>query len=217
MIPEFYPRKLPKAVLFDWDNTLVNTWRVAYDSINIAREAVGFSPLTIEEFWNKPHHSLRDSAHDLFGEHHIQGEKLFYESVEKLHLQDISMLEGAESLIEDLTRLGIYLGIVSNKVGPFLRKEVDHLGWTPHFRKVIGARDTEKDKPSHIPVLAALETSSIVPSHDVWFVGDSIVDVYCARASGCIPVVVGEGEASKQDDIILAKDCHGLANIIKSL
>ncbi len=217
MIPEFYPRKKPKAILFDWDNTLVNTWRVAFDSINLAREAIGFSPLTIEEFWNKPHHSTRDAATDLFGKHAKEGERLFYENVEKLHLKDISILEGAEELLHELSSLGIYLGIVSNKVGHFLRKEVDHLGWNPHFKKIVGSKDTEKDKPSHIPVLAALETSSIVPSHDVWFVGDSIVDVYCARASGCIPVVVGSGEAAKEQDIILANDCHGLANIIKNI
>lgn len=217
MIPDFYPRKVPKAILFDWDNTLVNTWELVFDSINYVREHLGLSLLTLEEFWNKPHHSMRDAASDLFGERHIEGEKLFYEAVEKLHLKDITKLDGTDALLDCLSDMGIYLGVVSNKTGHLLRKEADHLDWTRYFRKIVGARDTEKDKPSHIPVLAALETSFIAPSHDVWFVGDSIVDVQCARASGCIPVVVGDGEAARQDDIILAKDCQGLANIIKNL
>src|SRR3990167_7495700 len=153
MIPDFYPRKLPRAILFDWDNTLVNTWRVAFDSINFARNALGLPLFTLDEFWSRPHHSIRDSAADIFGEFHEKGEEFFYEAVEKLHLQDISMLDGAEALLEELVNRDIYLGIVSNKAGDFLRKEVDHLGWTPHFQKVIGAKDTEKDKPSHLPVL----------------------------------------------------------------
>lgn len=217
MIPEVYPHKLPKAILFDWDNTLVDTWRVAYESINIARETLGLGTITVDDFWGRPHHSMRDAGEDLFGDQCLEGERLFYEAVEKLHLKELTSLQGAEALIEELRSRDIYLGIVSNKTGNYLRKEVAHLGWTPHFKKVIGARDVEADKPSALPVIAALKESSIAPSHDVWFVGDSIIDVYCARASGCIPVVVGHGEAAQQNDIIHAKDCQGLAKLVASL
>ena len=217
MIPEIYPKKLPKAILFDWDNTLVNTWQVAYDAMNVAREAVGRLPFTVDEFWSQPHHSMRDVAFKLFGEHYEKGQRIFYETVEKFHLEDLAFLQGAEILLQDLKARGIYMGIVSNKEGKYLRKEVTHLGWASHFQQIIGAQDTEEDKPSPVPVLAALHKSAIAPGHDVWFVGDSIVDVYCARASGCVPVVMGHGEASQQEDIIHAKDCHGLAQLIISL
>ncbi len=217
MIPEVYPRKAPRAILFDWDNTLVDTWRIAYDAINFARKALNLTPITTDDFWQRPHYSMRDSSFDLFGESQEKGIQIFYEAVEKIHLEEISVLQGASSLLESLKARGIYLGIVSNKDGYHLRKEVEHLGWKSHFHQVIGARDTEKDKPSSIPVLAALYESKINPGHDVWFVGDSIVDVLCARASGCVPVVVGEGEASQQDNIIHARDCHGLAKLVASL
>lgn len=217
MIPEFYPRKLPKAILFDWDNTLVNTWRVAYDAMNVALEAVGRDSITVDEFWSRPHHSMRDAAYELFGEHHEKGRRIFYETVEKRHLHNIVALQGAESLLKNLKNLSIYTGIVSNKEGNYLRREVEHLGWKPHFRQIVGAQDTEEDKPSPVPVLVALQDSTVVPGHDVWFVGDSIVDVYCARASGCVPVVVGHGEAAQQDDIIHAKNCDGLAQLIANL
>ncbi len=217
MIPHFYPRKLPKAVLFDWDNTLVDTWRVAYDSINIALEALHLKTLTTEEFWKQPHLSLRDASRNLFGDFAEEGEKIFYDAVKKLHLQELITLEGAEPLLKILKTRGIYTGVVSNKDGNLLRKEIHHLGWNDHFHKVIGSRDAEEDKPSHLPVLAALHTSTVLPSHDVWFVGDSIVDVHCARASGCIPIVVGHGDAAQEEDIIHAKNCASLARIISSL
>ncbi len=217
MIPEAYPQKLPKAILFDWDNTLVDTWKVAFQSINLAREILGFEKITIDDFWTRPHNSMRDASRELFGEHHKEGEKIFYDNIEKLHLEEIGIHDGAENLLHELAEMGIYLGVVSNKHGNILRREVNHLGWDPHFTKVIGARDTKEDKPSAIPVIAALHESKIDPSHDVWFVGDSIVDVHCARASGCIPVVVGDGPASKENDIIQAYDCNGLAGILKKL
>lgn len=217
MIPFHYPKKLPKAILFDWDNTLVDTWQVAYDSLNTALKTLGHKTITIQEFWKQPHLSLKDSSRELFGDFFEEGERLFYESVKKIHLTTLATLSGAETLLQDLKKRDIYVGVVSNKDGHILRKEVEHLGWSPHFHQVIGSRDTEEDKPSHLPVIAALQKSTVVPSHDVWFVGDSIVDVYCARASGCVPVVVGKGEASQEKDIIHAKDCVSLAQLISSL
>lgn len=217
MIPDLYPRKVPKAILFDWDNTLVDTWRVVFHSMNTALEGVNRPIITVEEFWKRPHHSLRDTAVELFGEHAEKGEQIYYEAFSKSHLENMSVLAGAESLLNDLKRKGIYVGVVSNKDGSHLRKEVTHLGWDSHFRRVIGARDTKEDKPSSIPVLAALQGSTIAPSHDVWFVGDSIVDVNCARASGCVPIVVGEGEAAEQHDIVHAKDCAGLLELLARL
>lgn len=217
VIPHFYPKKLPKAILFDWDNTLVDTWRVAYDSLNSSLKALGRKTFTQEEFWKQPHLSLKDSSRDLFGDYFAEGEKLFYESVKRIHLKELLTLKGAETLLKDLKTRNLYMGVVSNKEGLLLRKEVEHLGWKDFFHQVVGSRDAEEDKPSHLPVLAALQTSAVIPSHDVWFVGDSIVDVHCARASGCIPVVVGHGDASQEDDIIYAQDCYGLAQIIANL
>lgn len=217
MIPSIYPQTLPRAILFDWDNTLVDTWSVAFKGINAALEAVGRLPITIEEFWQRPHHSMRDAAVELFGDSFERGERVFYETVEKIHLQEVKALLGAEHLLDNLKARGIYLGIVSNKEGSYLRKEVHHLGWKSYFREIVGARDAKEDKPSALPVLAALKDSKINPSHEVWFVGDSIVDVHCARASGCVPIVVGIGVASQQEDIVHAKDCQGLAQLITSL
>jgi phosphoglycolate phosphatase len=217
MIPSKYPHKLPKAILFDWDNTLVDTWRTVFEALNASREAVGHPSFSVEEFWQRPHHSMRDTADELFGNHVERGMQIFYGMIEKSHLHNLSILEGAESLLKTLKIKGIYLGVVSNKDGHHLRKEVDHLGWDHHFRRVIGARDTAADKPSPIPVLAALQDSAISPSHDVWFVGDSIVDVICARESGCVPIVVGQGEASLQEDVVHAKDCSGLELLLARL
>ncbi len=216
-IPHPYPHVLPKAILFDWDNTLVDTWRVAFESLNIARKALNLQEISTESFWKQPHLSLKDASSTLFGDFPEEGERLFYDSVKKLHLQNLAALDGAAALLTNLKSRGIYMGVVSNKDGPLLRKEVHHLGWNDHFHQVIGSRDAEEDKPSHLPVLAALKASTIAPSHEVWFVGDSIVDVHCARASGCVPIVVGIGEAAAEEDVIYAKDCHGLAEIMASL
>jgi phosphoglycolate phosphatase len=86
----------------------------------------------------------------------------------------------------------VYMGVVSNKKGVNLRKEVQHIGWGKYFDKVVGADDTPRDKPFPDPVIAALEGSGIAAGPDVWFIGDSAIDMQTAHATGCVPMWYGE-------------------------
>ena len=52
------------------------------------------------------------------------------------------------------------------------------------------AEDAPEDKPSPIPVSMALEGSGIAPGADVWFVGDTSIDMECAHNARCVPVLV---------------------------
>lgn len=217
MIPSLYPQTCPKVVLFDWDNTLVDNWRVILDSINYTLELYEMPILTVDEFWARPHHSVRDASKELFGHDHLRAVDIYYERVKEKHLENLQVMEGAHELLDLLATRGIFVGIVSNKQGEILRRESTHLGWDHHFGSIVGSLDTPEDKPSALPGLHALKPSFVDPGHDVWFVGDSIVDVLCAKAMNAVPVVVGEGDASKESDIIQAGTCKTLANIISSL
>jgi phosphoglycolate phosphatase len=82
------------------------------------------------------------------------------------------------------------LAVVSNKTGNYLRREAQHLKWDSLFHRVVGATDCARDKPSPEPVHKALEGSGITPGADVWFVGDTDIDLECAHNSGCAAVLV---------------------------
>ncbi|MBV8776512.1 MAG: HAD family hydrolase, partial [Alphaproteobacteria bacterium] len=75
--------------------------------------------------------------------------------------------------------------------GTVLRSEAEHLGWTPFFGAIVGAGDAHADKPHCAPVELALRPSGVAPGPDVWFVGDTAVDMECALAAGCVPVLLG--------------------------
>jgi phosphoglycolate phosphatase len=77
--------------------------------------------------------------------------------------------------------------------------EVEHLGWSAHFRRVIGAGDAIADKPHPAPVAKALEGSGI-PPEKAWFVGDTALDMKCAQSAGAVPVLLGSGEAIPADE-----------------
>ena len=218
MIPDIYPQARPQAILFDWDNTLVDSWRTILDCINIAKASMDIPPMTEKEFWAIPHHSVKNAAQELFGKNWQEAEEIYYKNVREKHLEGLSLLDGAAELLDHLTHQSdIYVAVVSNKHGELLRRESTHLGWDHHYGSIIGSRDTAEDKPSPIPVHEALKPAGLKAGHHVWFIGDSVVDVECARNSGCVPVVVGNAEASNQNDIVHAKTCQGIKDLLGKL
>ena len=188
-LPPF--NRLPKAVLFDWDNTLITNWRCIHASINAALAAFDLPQWTLEESYGRVRRSLRDSFPDIFGDEWEKARDIFYAHFKAHHLDYMDVLPGAEAMLRDLAGRGIRLGVVSNKNGSFLRAEAEFLGWTGLFDALIGATDAPADKPDPAPVTLALAPSAIPAGPDVWFIGDADVDMEIAHRTGCVPILVG--------------------------
>jgi phosphoglycolate phosphatase len=181
----------PRAILFDWDNTLVDNWGTIQVALNAALTAMGFPPWTLEETRLRVRASMRDSFPRMFGQRWPEARDIFYAAYRANHLDTLKTLPGADQLIPALAELGLYLGVVSNKTGPLLRAEATRLGWDRHFRRLVGAGDAKHDKPAPDPVYLATEELTITDYKHVWFVGDAAIDMECARHAGCIAVLVG--------------------------
>ncbi len=186
------PGNLPIAVLLDWDNTLVDSWPIIYEALRETFVALDRQPWTLEETKQRVHHSLRDSFPELFGDDWQRAMRLYFDTFEQQHLDRLTPLPGAESLLKELQAKGIYAGLVSNKTGRYLRIEVEHLGWQGYFGRTVGAGDAALDKPAKDGVLMALEGSNIQPGISVWFVGDSTVDMEIAHNAGCLSILMRE-------------------------
>lgn len=184
--------KKPKAILFDWDNTLADTWPTIHQALFKTFIAMGHEPWSMEVTKERVHRSLRDSFPEIFGDRWQEAGDLYLKHFKEIHLTMLDPLMHAEEVLSALKTTDIYVAVVSNKTGENLRLEVDHIGWNQYFSKVIGAKDAKQDKPSILPVLMALDGSGITPSADVWFVGDSVTDMECAHNAGCVAVFYGD-------------------------
>jgi phosphoglycolate phosphatase len=95
------------------------------------------------------------------------------------------------------------------------------LGWSALFGAIVGAGDAAADKPDAAPVRLALEASGIGTGESVWFVGDTGVDIECARNSRCVSVLLG-GEMAEEELARLAPhlvfdDCPALFRFVRGL
>jgi phosphoglycolate phosphatase len=206
-------RTPPRAILFDWDNTLVESWGVIHEAMNLTLAAMGYGHWTREETEKRVRASLRDSFPAMFGERWRDAEQIFYSSFSAIHLKHLRALPGADEMLVHLAGNGLYLGVVSNKRGEYLRREADHLGWTGHFRVLAGAGDSVRDKPAIEHVHLAL--GKLACGQDVWLVGDADIDLKCAWNAGCTPVLMrpaapAEGEFPGHEPVLYFPDCAGL-------
>jgi len=187
----------PEAVIFDWDNTLVDAWPGIATALNAALTRFGHPAWTLDEVRARVRRSLRESFPSLFGRGWEEAKDVFYEALERSHLAHVTPLPGALATLDHAARAGIPLAVVSNKTGRFLRREAEALGWTGRFAALVGAGDAAADKPDPAPMrlaLAALgrEAGPGVVHPGIWYVGDTALDMLAARNAGLTGVLVGD-------------------------
>lgn len=180
----------PKAILFDWDNTLIDGWAAIEAGLNAAFAAFGKPAWTRAQVLANVRKSLRDSFPEHFGAEWERARDIFYEAVQATHLQVIRPLPETVSMLDAVAHLP--LGVVSNKQGPLLRTEAAHLGWAGRFQVLVGAGDAVADKPSGAPLHLALARMGLQAGPHIWYVGDTSIDMQAARAAGCIAVLLGD-------------------------
>lgn len=180
----------PAALIFDWDNTLVDSWGVIRAAMNVTLTAMGHAPWDLAEIKSRVALSMRDSFPRLFGGRWPEARDIFYKAYTDIHLDTLAPLPGAEAMLERLAGLGVKLAVVSNKNGGFLREEASHLGWDRWFGSLVGATDAPADKPSAAPVRLTRDRLGLSAADGIWFVGDAVVDMECAANSGCLPVLL---------------------------
>ena len=212
----------PVAVLFDWDNTLVDTWGVIHDALNKTFVEFGLEPWTMDQVRGRVRRSMRESFPPLFGDRWEEAGSYFMDAFAAVHLERIAPINGAEDMLRTFQSLGLFLGVVSNKTGEFLREEAEHLAWDGFFGRIIGATDAPQDKPARDPVDLALTSSGFETGPNVWFVGDTDVDLECAVNAGCTPVLIREtaprtGEFADYPPVYHFESCLALSNFVQNM
>jgi phosphoglycolate phosphatase len=180
----------PRAVIFDWDDTIIDSWGPSLKSLNTALVAMGEKPWSDDEARRRAGPSARDLFRQLFGDRWQEADKIFFDALRALFLEHIPVFPDVEPVLRTLAEHKVYMAVVSNKRGPLLRTEAKDTGFDRYFGKVVGAGDAAADKPDPAPVHMALEGSGIAPGAHVWFVGDSHTDMLCAANTGCTALLV---------------------------
>jgi phosphoglycolate phosphatase len=209
---------LPRAVIFDWDNTLVDSWGAIAEAINYVRARYGLPTWDMEGIMANCTRSARESFPDWFGDQWQIAWEDYYAYFDKVRTRiGIHPISGAVELLVWLKAQGIPALVVSNKSGDYLRQEAAQLGWEPYFAAIVGAHDAVRDKPAREHADHALGLAGLIAGRDIFFIGDSESDISCARNADCTPILIGSKNAAEKLNVeIFAADCAAVLQLLKA-
>ncbi len=202
-------KTFPRAVIFDWDNTLVDSWGAIAEAINFVRAKYGLKVWDGDEIMAHCTRSARESFPDWFGDKWRDAWQDYYDKfIEARRLMGLHEAKGASQLLAWLSDKKVPMVVVSNKSGEHLRVEAGQMGWTQYFASIVGAHDAPRDKPAREHADRALILAGLKNGPHVWFIGDSETDILCARAAECTPVLIGDaGDAKRLGVKTFFADC----------
>lgn len=206
----------PSAIIFDFDDTLINAREIINQSLAATLNHFNIDPKLLDNI--EMHLSLKDYFYQIFKNDVSQAADVYYQNYD-LFSQNLKAFDFAEDVLKFLKSKQIFTSIVSNKSGSRLRKEViGKFMWGSYFYHIIGSGDAVKDKPSALPAKAALDGANISDYKNVWFIGDSLVDVETAYNLGCKAVLFGKNPPKSQLPVYLSVEDHSsLLNILKEI
>jgi phosphoglycolate phosphatase len=185
-----------KAVIFDLDGTLVDSARDIVAALNHGLAQAGHPPMAVAAahaiisvgLERMVELALQESgtppaAAELEGLQAISRE--YYDQHLLVHTRPYA---GAIEVLSALRSAGARLGVCTNKLQLPARRVLTELGMEHFFDVVIGRDSLPHSKPHPEPLLASLRALDASPDHAV-MVGDSDIDVACAKAAG-VPVIV---------------------------
>ena len=184
------------AVLFDLDDTLIDSFDARVDALSSAFRGAGLQHLDPKQFFHEMQgRQLLDALTEL---EEREGQELglverYREGYWNRKPGLIGMYPGVGPLLEALRGRGIRLAVVTQKwrsvemdgrlVGA--AEELSELGIADLFSAVVGLEDVTRFKPDPEPVEVALRRLSVAPQEAV-MVGDSPADIEAGRAAGCL-------------------------------
>ncbi len=204
-----------RGILFDLDGTLLDTSEDLAGAINYVMRKYHFDTKTVEQIKSYAGNGIRKLVARSVpqGEQHSDFEKIF-EDFRKYYTGHCRIrtgpYPGIPELLEQLSRAGYSLAIVSNKNHQAVA-ELNQQFFQEYISIAIGQKEGRRTKPAPDSVYDALEQLGLAPE-EALYVGDSDVDKATADHAGLDCVLVGWGFRSQE----LLKKLHPMKIITQA-
>jgi pyrophosphatase PpaX len=173
-----------KYVFFDLDGTLIDTVPLILESFNYTfmhhfgetrPEAETISYIGIP---------LIKHLGEIYPGKEEELAKTYREYNDRKHDSSIGVFLGICQLIKTLYEKGIVLGVVTSKRRELAVRGLKLFNLMDYFAFVNGSEASQKHKPEGEPLLKAMEAVNALNTEEVLYVGDSPLDILCAKNAG---------------------------------
>jgi beta-phosphoglucomutase len=184
----------PRAVIFDMDGVLVDSYRAHWESWHFMADELGkgltepqfvttfgrTSREIIAEHWGADCLSLDEIA-----EFDRRKEALYREIVAR----DFPAMEGASDLIRALSTAGFRLAVGSSGPPENVALAIERLGAEAYFQTLVTGKDVTRGKPDPQVFLTAADRLQVPPA-DCAVIEDAPVGIAAANAAGMTSIAL---------------------------
>jgi phosphoglycolate phosphatase len=188
-----------RAVLFDFDGTLGDSYDAIAATVNYVRAAHQLVPLSVAEVRRNvgygPAQLLSATVPGVDLPADLERYRTHHATVFREHTR---LLPGALDVVRALKRRGKLTAVCSNKPRGFTKELLDFLGLAPHIDALFGPEDVARPKPAPDMLLAALQRLNVTAG-EALYIGDMRSDIQTARGAGVRVWVVPTGSDEVED------------------
>ena len=179
------------GIIFDLDGTLLDTLEDLADSVNMVLSRHGLPEHPVDAYRNFVGSGMPVLVRRALPEE-VQDEDHFNECLEEVRQEysrrwanKTAPYPGILQALEALAASGIPMAVLSNKPHEATVHTVGHFFPDGYFQVVQGALPNGAVKPDPEPALEVAARMGLKP-HQVYFLGDSNVDMFTANSAGMI-------------------------------
>jgi phosphoglycolate phosphatase len=189
------------SIIFDLDGTLLDTLSGIAETANAVLVRHGFPVHPEEDYKSFVGDGLsvlieRITPHGAGESILMNCGRMFLELYAKNWDRTCRPYDGIEEMLTAIQKLGIGMAVLSNKPHAFTKLFVERF-FPPHtFSQVYGQREGFAKKPDPGVALKIAEKQGFLPN-EMFFVGDTAIDIRTGRASGMTTVAVTWGFRDK--------------------
>jgi len=182
-----------RAVIFDCDGVLFDSWRANVAYYNAVRAALGLPPMDAD--WERRAHFLATSSvfQEMFGDDRalLERARQIAQTIDYEPFYELMVpVPGLHEVLAHL-RPSWRLGMATNR-GSTVQEVVRRFGLDAWLDAAVGVLDVARPKPYPDVILACLARLDVTPASGV-YVGDAESDLVAARAAGVEFVAIGDG------------------------
>lgn len=180
-----------KAVLFDFDGTIMNTNDIIIQSWQHTFRTIEGKERPLHEITPSFGEPLSITMAKFFPERNTEEMVSTYRDYQRsVYTEKVHMFPGIADVIKTLKENNYLVAIVTSRLWESTKQGLYKFDIAHMFDAVVSAEDTAVHKPDPAPCLICLEKLGVKPQEAI-FVGDSGFDVLCAKNAGVQSVLVG--------------------------
>jgi phosphoglycolate phosphatase/AHBA synthesis associated protein len=171
---------MARAILFDLDGVLVDTYEVWFQLLNEVARRNNYPPITREQYKTSWGQGLEVDLKLYYTRHTIEQLRAEYDRWYGDFLHHLKVMEGA---VQTLQSIALPKAVITNSPTGLARRALSLAKLESYFDTIVGSDQVAHSKPAPDGVLEACRRLGVNPDETI-MVGDSRFDEGAAKAAG---------------------------------